>query len=143
MEVLELRVVELGKGLECRSYEEQVEEPRGFSLEKRVVRENSSLYNSLKGGCNQVGVGHFCQALGFTEQEVVTGLFSKDGILPCSFPPGNDVIHWSKGRETVHSYYDQRDQPATNSDYINRTQLFHENIPSGNASLKLSNLTVT
>ncbi|NXP17991.1 HHLA2 protein, partial [Scytalopus superciliaris] len=78
------------------------------------------------------------------EQEVVTGLFSKDCILPCSFPPGNGVvIHWSKGRETVHSYYHEEDQPATNSDYINRTQLFHENIPSGNASLKLSNLTVT
>ncbi|NWR31182.1 HHLA2 protein, partial [Tachuris rubrigastra] len=78
------------------------------------------------------------------EQEEVTGLFSKDCILPCSFPPGNDVvIHWLKGKTHVHSYYHQKNQLADSSEYINRTQLFHENIPSGNASLKIFNLTVT
>ncbi|NWS21452.1 HHLA2 protein, partial [Pachyramphus minor] len=78
------------------------------------------------------------------EQEEVTGLFSKDCILPCPFPPGNDVvIHWRKWGKPVHSYYHQKDQLADNSEYINRTQLFHENIPSGNASLKICNLTVT
>lgn len=41
-------------------------------------------------------------ALGFTEQEEVTGLFSKDCILPCHFPPGHDeVIHWSKENKKV------------------------------------------
>uniref|UniRef100_A0A4W5MV34 Ig-like domain-containing protein n=1 Tax=Hucho hucho TaxID=62062 RepID=A0A4W5MV34_9TELE len=77
----------------------------------------------------------------------VTGVFSEDCVLPCSFQHGSDeVIHWLKPEDkdlTVHSYYYSRDQLKQQSQpYRGRTALLNDQIPKGNASLLLRGLTL-